>query len=88
MDSNTSIVIVSTLFFGWIPILSLCKGISWIVEANKDEKEVDIPKEISEVKEQLESIQNFTNGISNRISNNDSSIWDAIDEINIKINNK
>jgi hypothetical protein len=33
MNENTAVVLVSFIFLGWMPILALCKGISWIIEA-------------------------------------------------------
>lgn len=33
MDSNTAIIILMFIFFGWIPILSFGKAISWCIES-------------------------------------------------------
>jgi len=33
MDDNTSVLILMFIFFGWIPILSLGKAISWCIKA-------------------------------------------------------
>ena len=33
MDELTAIVILICVMFSWIPILSICKGISWIISA-------------------------------------------------------
>lgn len=36
MNSNTSLIIFSFIFFGWIPILAIGKAIAMIIEAYKN----------------------------------------------------
>lgn len=33
MDSNVAFIVVLFIFFGWIPILSIGKAISYVIEA-------------------------------------------------------
>lgn len=50
MSDNTMCVLLVFIFFGWIPILSMCKGICWVIETReeckKDECEVISDEEV------------------------------------------
>jgi hypothetical protein len=41
MDNVTGAVIISAMWLGWIPILALCKGIAWIIEAWKSNESLE-----------------------------------------------
>lgn len=48
MSDNLACVLVIFIFFGWIPVLSFGKAISWIVESAKSDSDYTEENDIEE----------------------------------------